>query len=120
MVSKVLISFISSIFLFGCASPVVEQFISEQNWYQVGYYDAEQGNFSRTEEAVNQLIENGDPDFSVYLQGYSDGKEAYCQPKNAWILGRIGQPYRGICRDLKNGWQFQQDWNAGRENYLRW
>ena len=120
MMNKELISIISSVFLFGCSSPVVDQLVSEQNWYQVGYYDAEQGRFSRTEDAVNQLIENGSPDFSVYLQGYHDGKEVYCQSKNAWMLGRIGQPYRGICSDLKNGWQFQQDWRVGRESYLRW
>ncbi|WP_087018737.1 DUF2799 domain-containing protein [Thaumasiovibrio subtropicus] len=104
---------LAPIALVGCQSTYVAEYANNEQWYQLGEEDALRGlhvrNASMNEEAL-----------SLYEEGYAIGKAQYCESSNAWMLGRIGKPYLGICHDLPHGWSFQLDYDAGRERWRKW
>ena len=38
-----------------------------------------------------------EPDLTAWSKGYELGRDHYCQPKNAYDVGRGGNTYLGIC-----------------------
>ncbi|WP_413113724.1 DUF2799 domain-containing protein [Thaumasiovibrio sp. DFM-14] len=108
---------LSLVLVGGCSAPYVAEYAENQQWQALGEQDAVNGYWERDLSSFDGYSAQAK---EAYLVGYQMGKSAYCQPEQAWSLGRLGRPYRGICQDLAHGWSFQQDYNAGRERWLQW
>lgn len=83
-----------------CSSLKVEQASCEQaDWYELGRRDGSQGSPS---DRLNQQRKACGKSFradweSMYINGRNAGLVEYCEPRNAYELGRMGVAYLYVC-----------------------
>jgi hypothetical protein len=83
----------------GCASGLSQQECQVADWYTIGFEDGTRG-LPESQVSVHRkaCAEHGIAlDLTDYRNGRQAGIEAYCQPGNAYNLGRNGKVYRGVC-----------------------
>ncbi len=105
-------------FLGGCVPHLSQQQCVNMNWYQVGYNDAQKGNFQRNlDKAISdcakfKLTVNA----SAYLRGWKAGARVFCKPANGYQLGVNGATYNNICpADLSAN--FSKSWHRGLRKF---
>ncbi|WP_434997220.1 DUF2799 domain-containing protein [Vibrio scophthalmi] len=104
---------ISSV-LMGCAAQPITIPNTTEAWQDYGRQQAIKGHLSQSEQKLAELDQSGaftDELYNAYQVGYAAGKEKYCS-QSAYMLGRIGQPYLGICDDVDPF--FRDDYRNGR------
>ena len=108
---------LGSALLAGCAGMSEDECLTA-NWETVGYIDGAEG---RTGNYINRHRESCakhgvSPNLAQYLKGREDGLMSYCEPVNAYRVGKRGRDYLGVCpprgEDL-----FLAAYNDGRELY---
>ena len=71
------------------------------SWQAVGYQDGLKGNPDRLENRRQACARAGvAPESGVdksYDEGWNDGLASYCAPANAFVQGRRGKEYHGVC-----------------------
>ncbi|EGU36138.1 hypothetical protein VII00023_13227 [Vibrio ichthyoenteri ATCC 700023] len=100
--------------LMGCAAQPISIPNTTEAWQDYGRQQAIKGHQLQSEQKLAELDQSGvftDELFEAYQAGYAVGKEKYCS-QSAYMLGRIGQPYLGICDDVDPF--FRSDYNNGR------
>ena len=84
----------------GCASMTPADCRSA-NWQAVGYQDGLKGNPDRLENRRQACARAGvAPETGAdesYDEGWNDGLASYCAPANAFVQGRRGKQYHGVC-----------------------
>ncbi|MEH6452432.1 MAG: DUF2799 domain-containing protein [Psychromonas sp.] len=113
MLKNLLIIFFS-IALFSCTNSYVKNNIKENNWQAIGEHQAKNGLLEQTETELQTLSDkygDGDLDYSAYQQGYLKEIINYCQPLNAYKLGKTGRLYNGVCKRFPHGSKFRNDWD---------
>jgi hypothetical protein len=88
------------------------------DWRAIGLEDGAQG---RTLDRLGDhrkacAKHNVTPDTDRYIAGRTEGLMSYCTPDNGYRVGRSGEPYRGVCPELKIA-GFTAAYNRGRELY---
>ena len=86
-------------FFLGCSSNPLKVACEQKDWYEVGRHDGAQGH--RLDRLAQYRRECGS-DFSagfetVYTNGRNAGLVEYCEPQNAFELGRMGINYGYVC-----------------------
>ncbi len=88
------------------------------DWTTVGYVDGTQGKQSayidRHREACAK--HGVTPDLSLYLEGREDGLTVYCEPLNAFRVGKGGREYLGVCPP-ESEQEFLAAYSEGNELY---
>lgn len=105
---------LASALLAGCTAQPVPMSSVAADWASYGQQRAEQGFVKQSEAKLAKLDQDGvlNPDlYLAYSNGYEQGRTAYCA-QNAYMLGVMGKPYRGICDRLDPF--YQQDYASGR------
>ncbi|WP_415902448.1 DUF2799 domain-containing protein [Neptuniibacter sp. QD29_5] len=103
--------------LSGCASLSQEECLTG-DWQGIGYRDGLQGKA----EAYLAEHQSACAEYKVslnledYLQGRNEGLKSYCQPDNAYRLGRQGTEYSYVCPAELEG-AFVAKYQQGREVY---
>lgn len=83
-----------------CASKNVDVATCEQaDWYELGRRDGSQGTpTDRLTQHQKDCAKSFNPDWeTVYTNGRNAGLVEYCEPKNAYELGRMGVAYHYVC-----------------------
>ncbi|WP_260261002.1 DUF2799 domain-containing protein [Vibrio intestinalis] len=102
--------------LVGCSAQPLPALQSESDWLAYGKQRAMDGYIVQTEDKLAKLDAQSainDDFYQAYLQGYEQGKQTYCD-QSAYMLGRLGRAYRGICDDQDPF--FRQDYYNGRRD----
>ncbi len=115
-------SFSSALFaltLTGCATMMSKKTCLTTDWYSKGYSDGTTG----APSARYSLYENTcrKHDISIdhrdrYMSGWEAGLNTYCSPVVAYMRGREGHTYNGVCKD-KHERQFLDAYFRGLETY---
>ena len=114
---KIITIFILSIGLFSCTSSKMKQEITVGNWFAVGEFDGNAGFIKKSEASLQKLnskYSEKELNYTAYLDGYEQAIQLYCQPKNGYVVGAQGLPYRNVCSKLPSGNEFYQEWLRGR------
>jgi hypothetical protein len=107
----------TGIALSGCAG-MSEQQCLVSDWRTVGFEDGAAGRpVSSIGTYRESCAEHGvAPDLTAYREGHAEGVEIFCQPGNAFEVGRRGGNYRGVCpAELEP--DFQAAFGEGRHLY---
>jgi hypothetical protein len=104
--------------LSGCAA-MSEKECKHADWSEVGQRDGLDGR-----EPVKRLASyreacakvNVKPDQTVYMAAWNHGVIDYCQPANAFSVGRRGATYEGVCTG-KSANLFRINYDAGYRIY---
>ncbi|WP_047047366.1 DUF2799 domain-containing protein [Vibrio mexicanus] len=107
---------VSSILLMACAATPGPESSSAQAWKDFGQQQALKGSILQSENRLMKSDTKGELNnelYKAYQEGYRVGKEEYCN-QNAYKMGVMGEPYLGICYDIKPF--FQQDYDNGRNS----
>lgn len=99
----------------GCSSFGVSE-CSKQNWNELGQKDA-RGGLPVAHFFVRQGLCTGHGDKGSYKKGRTLGLVDYCESKNAFKVGRSGEPYRFIC-PKKEEKRFLKRYRLGHDIYL--
>lgn len=68
------------------------------DWRAIGFNDAASGGLDRFPERARSCANQGfTADGQAYAAGFDDGLVRFCQPANAFNLGRRGGSYAGTC-----------------------
>ena len=90
------------------------------NWRDIGYNDAIQGRKvwlqSRTQACAKVKLK---PDRKAYLAGHQVGSKQFCNYKNGFIRGRIGNDKTKICIAPNLAKPFYDGYKDGLEVYQR-
>jgi hypothetical protein len=88
----------SPLFLARCASTPTT-ICQEVDWYEIGRSEGAQGQPARETSTLKPRCEVSDSINlrSLYRNGHYAGLLEYCDPDNAFELGRIGQEFQDIC-----------------------
>jgi len=109
---------ILSILIVGCASQVLPESNTVASWQSYGEERAENGHVLQSQQKLSKLASPSELTselYQAYATGYQAGKEEYCS-QSAYMLGRTGRPYRGICDDVNPF--FKNDYVNGRAAFL--
>lgn len=107
-----------SVIIVGCSSQPLSVGNSASSWQTYGQERAEKGHLIQSQNKLTKLTEPQqltDEYYQAYLDGYQIGKEKYCS-QSAYMLGRMGHPYRGICDDINPF--FNNDYVNGKAAFL--
>ena len=104
--------------LAGCATGMSQQECEVADWYTIGFEDGSRG---LPEASVSghrkSCAEHGIRlDLDAYRSGRQAGLEGYCQPGNAYNLGRKGRGYQGVCPSTVEP-AFLDAYGAGKSLY---
>ena len=68
-------------------------------WESLGYRNGHQGKTERPLQKLVSACEQNDVPIkkAEYLKGYQEGLASYCQPFNAFLAGKRGEPYYDVC-----------------------
>ncbi|MDO6524301.1 DUF2799 domain-containing protein [Motilimonas sp. 1_MG-2023] len=113
---RLLITLFTIGLLSACANTEQQNFATENNWYQVGTIDGQQGHLEKSSNDLKKLASSGEINLADYKKGYQEGLDSYCELSNAYILGVTRQYYQGVCEDRPNGWKFRENWISGRHS----
>lgn len=97
---KAIFSALVMLLISACTGAKVEHASCDQaDWYELGRRDGSQGS---TSERLNQHRQMCAKAFhanweTMYLNGRNAGLVEYCEPKNAYELGRMGIAYLYVC-----------------------
>jgi hypothetical protein len=83
----------------GCASGLSKEECQLADWRTIGYEDGVRG-LPQSRIAVHRkdCAEHSVAlDLDAYRGGWEQGVQSYCQPGNAYRLGRSGSNYSGVC-----------------------
>ncbi len=109
-------SLVLALSLSACASGLSKQECQLADWRTIGYEDGVRGlPQSRIGEHRKACAGHGVAlNLDAYRSGWEEGVHSYCQPGNAYRLGRAGSRYNGVCpAALEPG--FLQAYGHGRE-----
>jgi len=102
--SQPLLALVLACGLTGCVSaqkvPEPEKATCEQaDWYELGRRDGSQGTpTDRLTAHQKECAKNSNPEWeTIYTNGRNAGLVEYCDPKNAYELGRMGVAYYYVC-----------------------
>lgn len=99
--------------LTGCAT-LSEGECRTADWYQIGLQDGGDGytraRLHKHSEACSAYGVRPNPE--RYYAGRQKGLERYCTPRNGFIVGREGKPYRDVCPPGTQG-AFLDEYRAG-------
>jgi len=108
---------LAAVLLAGCASLTPEQ-CRLADWRQIGFADGTQGaSAARINDHARACAETGvRPDLDAYLRGREQGLHNYCQPENAFAIGRSGSmaAAAGDCPEQMK-FAFAQQYQRGHE-----
>ena len=85
----------------GCAGGLSKQECALADWHAIGFEDGAKG-LPQTQVSRHRksCAEHGVAlQLNEYRDGWQSGIDAYCQPGNAYNLGRKGSNYQGVCPD---------------------
>ncbi len=99
----------------GCSGFGVSE-CSKQDWSEMGQKDAKSG-LPIAHFYVRQGLCSGHADKSKYKEGRKLGLGLYCESKNAFRVGRSGEPYRFVCPS-KDEKRFLKRYRLGHDIYL--
>lgn len=83
----------------GCAGGLSKQECELADWHSIGFEDGAKG-LPQTQVSRHRknCAEHGiGLQLNEYRDGWQAGIDTYCQPGNAYNLGRKGKSYRGVC-----------------------
>lgn len=86
--------------LVSCATRSADVATCEQaDWYELGRRDGSQGTpTDRLNQHQKECAKSFNPDWeTMYTNGRNSGLVEYCDPKNAYELGRLGAAYHYVC-----------------------
>jgi hypothetical protein len=111
-----LLMLIASAVLAGCAA-MNESECRVGDWYGAGLRDGQQGEQSRIAEYADACGKLGiAPILADYQAGRQQGLRSYCQPENAYRLGRRGASYGNVCApELQRA--FLREYERGYQRY---
>ena len=104
--------------LSGCAAGLSREECRVADWYTIGFEDGVRG-LLETEVSGHRkaCAEHGIAlDLEAYRSGRQAGLESYCEPGNAYNLGRKGYAYQGVCPASVEP-VFLQAYTAGKSLY---
>lgn len=107
-----------AVLIAGCASGLSREECQLADWRTIGYEDGLRGlPQSRIGGHRKACAEYGVAlNLDAYRGGWEQGVQSYCQPGNAYRLGRAGSKYSAVCpAGLEPG--FLQAYGQGREIY---
>lgn len=116
---QALASLALAVLITGCASGLSKEECQLADWRTIGYEDGVRGlPQSRIAEHRKDCAEhNVALNLDAYRSGWEQGVQSYCQPGNAYRLGRSGGKYGGICpAGLET--VFLQAYGHGREIHV--
>jgi hypothetical protein len=88
------------LFIIACSSnPKATESCQEADWYEIGRRDGANGLPMSLENKYPGFCEDSDVNANraLYENGRNAGLIEYCQPANAFELGRTGQFYFNVC-----------------------
>ncbi len=96
---SVLLSVALAASITGCASGLSKEECQLADWRTIGYEDGVRGlPQSRIAAHRKDCAEHSVAlDLDAYRGGWEQGVQSYCQPGNAYRLGRSGSKYSGVC-----------------------
>jgi hypothetical protein len=106
-----------ALFSTGCATMNKSQ-CRLADWEQVGRADGERGH--RIEYQTNHIEACGEVatfDADAYNRGWADGRNQYCTPENAYMIGIRGITPEGVCPETLRS-AFEERYKQGRSVYL--
>ena len=117
---KSLAVFTLAISLSACGTVMSENECATADWRALGELDGAQGlTFQQFDERTEACAKFGfNADQAAYDRGRYAGLERYCSPESAFETGRLGEPYRGVCRP-EDEEAFLSEFDLGLELYRR-
>lgn len=100
--SLIVLATVAWALLGGCASKPIEAekaTCEQADWYELGRSDGSQGSpTNRLTQHQKDCAKSLNPEWeTVYTNGRNAGLVEYCDPKNAFELGRMGVAYYYVC-----------------------
>lgn len=101
----------------GCAFTQDKALCEKRDWYELGRRDGAQGQaLEKMDDYVNECGRGlAERNRSVYTNGRNAGLVEYCQPENAFELGRTGIPYWHVCPSTMEP-RFLEAYERGRKS----
>ncbi len=98
--------------LAGCSTPphLSAEAPAGSQWFQAGYQDASTGKIVKDNNTLAEWYGNPQINREEYLQGYSAGQKALCQPAALLAWGKQGKNFPASCDGVDNAERLRDQW----------